>query len=290
MARDPALLQKVVERSPDLPTLPSVVVKVQKALTNPHVSAAQVGDIISEDQALTARTLRIVNSAFYGFPQKINSVTRATVILGFNKVREVLLATSIFESFKKGGPQSFDLPAFWIHSLGVALASQAVAKQLKLPGAEDAFVAGLLHDVGKVVESQSLKPEFEEVCALVKKEGILMVRAEERVMQLNHTSVGRWMVERWNFPPNLVAPIRFHHSPALAREHKDLVHAVHLGDILARALELGNGGDSRIPEIDPEVWKQNSLSLPLLDRCMADTLDGYRRSEAFVELFKGRAA
>ena len=290
MARDAALLQKVVERSPDLPTLPSVILNVQKALTNPHVSASTVGDIISEDQALTARTLKIVNSAFYGFPQKINSVTRAIVILGFNKVREVLLATSVFESFKKGGTASFDLPAFWIHSLGTAIASQAVAKQLKLPAAEDAFVAGLLHDIGKVVEAQSLKPEFEEVCALIAKEGLLMAKAEERVMGLNHTSTGRWMVERWNFPPTLVAPIRFHHSPALAREHRDLVHAVHLGDILARALELGSGGDGRIPEIDPEVWRQNSLSLPLLDRCMADTLDGFDKSQAFVEMFKGKAA
>ncbi len=294
MARDPALLQKVVERAPDLPTLPDVLTKVQQALTDPRVSAARIGDILHEDQALTARTLKLVNSAYYGFPQKINSVTRAIVILGFNKVREVLLTASVFESFQKAGAKgetsSFDATGFWLHSLGTAVASQTVARHLKMPSSDEAFVAGLLHDIGKIVLAQHLKPEFEEVASLVGKEGILMVRAEDQIMKLNHTAIGRWLVERWNFPSGLVAPIRFHHSPALAREHRELVHAVHLGDILARALELGNGGDGRIPEIDPTVWQHNNLSLQTMDKCMGDTLEGFRKSGAFVDLIKGKAA
>ncbi len=291
MARDPAFLQKLVERSPDLPTLPVVLVRVQQALADPRVSAARIGDILHEDQALTAKTLKLVNSAYYGFPQKINSVTRAIVILGFSKVREVLLTASVFEAFRKDGDGSaFDATGFWMHSLGTAVASQAVARHLRMPSADEAFVAGLLHDLGKVVLAQHLKPEFQQVAALTSQEGILMVRAEERVMGVNHTAIGRWLVERWNFPPGLVAPIRFHHQPALAREHRELVHAVHLGDILARALELGNGGDGRIPEIDPTVWHQNNLSLAALDRCMGETLEGFRKSGAFVDLIQGKAA
>ena len=295
MARDPALLQKVVERAPDLPTLPVVLNRVQQALADPGVSAGRIGEIIHEDQALTARMLKLVNSAYYGFPQKINSVTRAIVILGFHKVREILLTASVFEAFQQGGhggkagaPTSFDATGFWMHSLGTAVASQAVAVHLRMPSADEAFVAGLLHDIGKVVLAQHLKPEYAEVAALVEGEGILMVRAEERVMTLNHTSIGRWMVERWNFPPSLVAPIRFHHTPALAREHRELVHAVHLGDILARALELGNGGDAGIPEIDPVVWQHNNLSLPALDKCMTETRSGFQKSGAFVELLQGK--
>lgn len=289
MPRDPALLQKAVERAPDLPTLPPVIAKVHTALSDPRTSATAIGDIIHQDQVLTARILRLVNSSFYGFPQKINSVHRAIVILGFNKVREVLLTASVFEAFKKDGNAGFDFPGFWIHSLGTAIGSQAVARHLRLPSVDDAFVGGLLHDLGKIILAQQLKPEFQEVAARVKRDDVLMIRAEEQVMGLNHTVVGRWLVERWNFPPNLIAPIRFHHTPALAREHRELAHAVHVGDILARALELGNGGDAKIPEMDATVWEQNNLSLPLLDRCLGETLEGFRRSQAFVDLFEGRA-
>lgn len=288
MVRDAAAITKALDRAPDLPSLPTVVAKVHSSLADPRTSATSIGDIVQQDQALTARILRLVNSAFYGFPQKINSVNRAIVILGFNKVREVLLTASVFEAFKGQGDARFDAPGFWIHSLGTGIASQTVARQLKLPSVDDAFVAGLMHDLGKIVLAQHLKPEFEAVSARVAAEDCLMVEAEDAALGINHTAIGRALVERWNFPAALTAPIRFHHSPALAREHRDLVHAVHLGDILARALELGNGGDARIPAVDPAVWQAHNLSLPFMDRCMGETLEGFRKSQAFVDLFQGR--
>ena len=199
------------------------------------------------------------------------------------------MTASVFEAFKQNGKDGFDFPGFWIHSLGTAIGSQTAARHLRLSSVDDAFVAGLLHDLGKIILAQQLKPEFQEVTALIRRDDLLMVRAEEQVMGINHTAIGRWLVERWNFPPNLIAPIRFHHTPALAREHRDLAHAVHLGDILARALDLGNGGDAKIPEIDAAVWEQNNLSLPLLDRCLGETLEGFHRSQAFVDLFEERA-
>jgi HD-like signal output (HDOD) protein len=129
---------------------------------DPSVSAGDINDVISKDVALSARILKLVNSAFYGFPRRIASVTHAIVILGFNALRNVTLSASVFDLL-----DSRDLPfghrEFWIHSIGVAVAANVIARERKLPDVEDAFMCGLLHDVGKIVLHQYARGEFGRV-------------------------------------------------------------------------------------------------------------------------------
>lgn len=242
--------------------------------------------MISRDASLTSKTLKLVNSAFYGFPKKINSITRAIVILGFNKIKNIALSASIFETFRGVTGRGFDTKRFWEHSLAVAIATEVVAKDAGLEEQEDAFVAGLLHDIGKIIIAAHLKNEFIAIVKSVEEEGLLMAEAEEKVLGANHALIGKWLGEKWKFPDGLVAPTARHHQPRLAREFRELTYAVHLADILARALGVGNGGDGGIPPIDGVVWDRFDLSTAKIEKLCDAVLEGVDRAGAFLELIR----
>ena len=247
---------RIVRRIRDLPTLPRTVLQITELINNPRSSASDLASVIADDQVLTARLLKLVNSAFYGFPQQISTVTRAVVLIGFDAIRNLLLTTSVFDLFagKKAGSQA-KLEKFWDHSMACAVGAKVIASHLRYEKVEELFVAGLLHDIGKIIEMIYLPDEFAKVEALVAKENILMVQAEARRLAYTHADIGRLLAERWNLPSNLVNAISYHHNPVQADENSREASIVHLADIFARALNVGSGGDSKMPALDPAAWE-----------------------------------
>lgn len=284
MPREPEQVQKIVEESKDLPTISLVVSKVSEMVRDPRISAAEVGRVISEDQALTAKVLKLVNSSFYGFPQRVNNITRAIVILGFNRVRNLALTASVVGALPTRHG-SFSVVSFWAHSVSTAIACDSLAKIMRFPAEEeDAFVSGLLHDIGKLTCLHLFKSEFEEVMKTVVERNCLIAEAEADVIGVNHAQIGWWLSRRWNFPESIATSIRMHHQPELARHHRRLVMLVHVGDIIARALGLGSGGDMRIPTVDATTWGELGLTREVLDQCMKETLDRAEQTKEFLEM------
>lgn len=283
---EPIERRRLLDGSRDLPTLPTVVTKVNQMARDPRVSAAEVARVISEDQALTAKVLKLVNSPFYGFPQRVTNITRAIVILGFNRVRNLALTASVLSSFQTGHG-GFSIAAFWAHSIATAIAADSLAKILRLPAEEeDAFTAGLLHDIGKLVHIQLFKDEFAMVLQTVGADDCLIMEAERRVMGVSHAETGGWLAERWSFPPSISAAIRLHHQPEQAREHRRLVMVVHLSDILARAIGLGSGGDMRLPVVSEDAWRELGVQRGVLDKCFDEMSSGVEKSVEFLEMVR----
>ena len=248
--------EKRLNRVKELSTLPVVVSNVIRINQNPKSSAMEMGKAISQDQALTANVLKMVNSAFYGFPRKISTITHAIVILGFANIKNVVLTTSIFEMFgskKKDG--QFDIEGFWKHSLACGVASKAIAKRLGMRNLEEVFLWGLLHDLGKLVMYKYFRDEYRQVVSLVKEKDILIRDAEKKVMGLEHSDVGYLVGNNWNMPPALLKIIRYHHNPTRVIESKRIVAIVHVADVLCRAIGLGNAGDAKIPAANKECWE-----------------------------------
>ena len=163
MVIDSELLRKRVERLEGLPTLPSVANSLISLTNSPQTSATEVGDLISKDQALTSRVLKLVNSAYYGFPKQITTVNHAVVILGFSRVKNIVLAASVFGIRSQDQPQKFDALAFWRHCLGAAISARTLARELHRGEPEESFVCGLLHDIGKLVLAQVSPADYEAI-------------------------------------------------------------------------------------------------------------------------------
>ncbi|MEW5725963.1 MAG: HDOD domain-containing protein [Thermodesulfobacteriota bacterium] len=245
--------KKQIKRIKNLPTVPGIVQKISKMVENPETSAADVGRLISQDQVLSAKVLRMANSAFFGMSRRISSITQALVILGFDVVKGLVLTSSVFEMVKKS------MAGLWEHSIGCAAAAGVVAKRLGRDDAEEVLVAGLLHDLGKVVLTLQLPEETAEVLARAEQKGLSFYEAEREILEFNHGDVGLWLAEHWNLPEVLAEPMHRHHEPERARLAPDQTAIVHLADILVRAAGFGYSGDKFVPPLSPAAWDRLGL-------------------------------
>jgi HD-like signal output (HDOD) protein len=282
-------LQAMVERMGDLPTLPTVLLTINKLLTNPRTSANDVGEAITSDQVIASKVLKLVNSAFYGFPGKVNTITHAIVILGFSTVKNIVLTTSIlgaFDARKTVG--DFDLMAFWKHSVATGAIARLIAKEIGYRGQEEAFIAGLLHDLGKLVLALHAPEEFKACMEYASANDCLFYDAERQLLGVTHTDLGRWLQDRWNLPPDIASVLVYHHSsPSRAGEHARLVAIVQLADILARGLQIGHPCDASLPILPEESWRLLAISPQQLDSVLAKSMDEIGRASFFLQMGGG---
>lgn len=220
----------------DIPSLPEVVTKVMELVQNPKSSAAQLSGVISHDPGLTSRVLRLVNSAYYGFPKQISSIQHAVMILGFTTMRGLVLSSSIFKIFAPKGDRliSLDYKKLWKHSLLTAISGKIINTYLNLDYDEDIFSAGILHDIGKIILDQYDHEHYVKV--LIEKPCVLnmdIVESEDNHCEISHQEIGYVVAEGWNLPEALAEVIRYHHNPMDAPTHKALTCIISLGNILS---------------------------------------------------------
>ncbi|MBW2108856.1 MAG: HDOD domain-containing protein [Deltaproteobacteria bacterium] len=216
-----------------LPTLPSVAAHIFKIASNPNASAEDLTRVIVNDPPLTSKLLRIVNSAFYGFPQKISTVKQVVVILGTEEITDLafgLAAARVFEFKSVGG--LCDPKALWRHSLGTALIAQDLCQRHREQQKQGAFTAGLLHDFGKIFLIENFSEVYEQIHHDAAEQALPPVEVEEDHLGLSHAVIGEALASNWNLPVTLVQAIAFHHQPLSATEHAELAALVGLADYL----------------------------------------------------------
>jgi HD-like signal output (HDOD) protein len=244
----------------DLPTLPSVLDEVNKLMQDPDSSTEQIARVISRDQVLSAKVLKMVNSPIYGFPRRITTIQHALVLLGFNVIKGLIISTSVFDVMTK------NMVGLWEHSLGCALACSGVARCAGLKDPEEYAVAGLLHDLGKVVALVQLPDLKKEIDALVKKKDMPYLEAEKAVMGFGHDRINAWLSDHWRFPVRLRDGLAWHHQIGSATHYPEVAAVVHIADFIVRALEVGSGGDDHISYLDQKALKVLKLQLPDLEK------------------------
>jgi putative nucleotidyltransferase with HDIG domain len=265
-------LSKIISKINDLPTLPILLLKVLDLINDPKTTANDLGRVISKDQVQTARLLKLVNSAFYSFPERISSVPKAVVVLGFNAIKNLILSTSVFDMLSDvAEAMQFNRKEFWKHSLCTAVGAKVIAKYAGGKHVEDLFTAGLLHDIGKVVEDRYLHEDFLAVLEMAQRNGITMAQAEEEVLVFTHAYIGKFLAQKWKFPVNLQHSIGFHHHPEEApKGYEQITAAVHLANILAQAMEIGWSANNKVPALKKEAWEILNLKLSMIESIMEE--------------------
>ncbi len=245
---------KILNSIDDLPTLPTIVLEVNKMLQDYDTSMDKLKETIEKDQAMVPKILKLVNSAFFGLPSKISNISRAITILGFNTVRNAIVSISIVESFSgKVFSVNFDINKFWIHSVAVAVTSKYLAKNTDYPAPEEAFTAGLLHDIGKIVLSQYFKDLFDKVWASCLSDQVSFYDAEKKNIPMAHPLIGSHLAKKWKLPTNLVDVIGCHHMLRKNVEDFDLLMLVHIADVIVNKFDEDLVYDIDISDVGREI-------------------------------------
>ncbi len=280
------VLDKYLEAcADDLPVMPTIASDIVKAVDDPNSSISDIKDLIEQDSAIAAKLLKMSNSALYGFPSAITSISHAISLLGTRTVRNIVLAISLKKSYRRFGLME---KLLWQHS---TLAGPVAGKLAKMPqitvDADDAFTAGLLHHIGKTALANSHPDDYEQVIQRVYNEHIGFVQAETDQFGFNHSELGGAIANLWNLPESLVAVISNHHNEgALASLPEEVARLTALTTITSTCLtKLGVGRSAPVDEIDPAelpAWSFLDLSGDDVDPILQSCADQVKAAQELV--------
>jgi putative nucleotidyltransferase with HDIG domain len=242
-----------------LASLPDVYYRIMEVINSARSSASHIAEAVSKDTSLVARLLKLVNSAFYGFPSKIDTVPRAVAIIGTKELSTLALGITAVQYFNNIPPEFVDMKNFWTHSVACGVYARLLASEKVGVSEERLFVAGLLHDLGKLVIFRQIPFSAREAMELSEAKKIPMWQAEREVMGFDHAHVGALLLREWRIPAHLESAVRFHHSP-LPSSYTMESSLLNVADSLAIAMNIGKSGSLIVPEIDDDTWAATGLS------------------------------
>jgi putative nucleotidyltransferase with HDIG domain len=262
----PSELKKIIMDTKTLPTLPGVIIKLNALSEDSRSTIQEMAQVVSSDQVLSARILRLANSPSYGF-NRVSTISNAMILLGVNVVKSLALSSTFLEIMEK------DSIGLWEHSLGVAAAANLIARKLSLPECEEISTAALLHDIGRVVIGLKCGDEYRQISRMVDEQDIFMSEAELEVLGTDHAEVGGWLASSWFLPDKLSEPIAYHHNIKLAANHRIKASVVQVADVLVKASGFGDSGDRFVPPLQQEAWDLLGLTEQLLAEIVAELED-----------------
>lgn len=278
MSPRPEDLVRVGEK---VPTLPYIFHQLNEAVNDPRSSMRDIAEIISTDQSLSARLLRIANSAFYGFPSRIETISRAVTIIGTQQLRDIALATSVIPVFSGMPVELVNMNSFWQHSIASGITARILANYHREPNIERFFVAGLLHDIGRLlIYSQEPEKAREALKQSASKNELLFV-AEYNQFGYDHGEVGGALLQHWGLPASLEEAVRHHHNPSFSKRFPLEVSTVHVSDIIANALKFGTSGERFVPPLESNAWEQLRLPVSILPPALDQVEKQFSNSAKF---------
>ncbi len=257
----PPELQKAMSRVTEISSLPEITTRIVQVVEDPKSTAQDMHEIVRNDPALAAKILKVVNSAFYGLPSQIANLDRAIVMLGLSAVKNIALAASLSRLFRPGQlTEQFDARDLWTHCIAVGVCARTLAHAAHAQ-AEEVFVAGLVHDLGLLVEYQLFPDQLSEVVRRCSESGDNFLDVERGVFGADHQLFGAALAARWKFPPGLRSAITCHHNPDLLKaDARRLVSFVHVADTICCQNELGFWLEARHQEISETLLAEIGLT------------------------------
>jgi len=279
--------KSIITKVKSLPTLPQVFHKIIETIERPESSAQDIKNIIMRDQSISAKILKVANSALYGQTKEVSDISNAIILLGFDTVKSIALSISVFSIFPKTeyNYTRFNRELFWIHSMASSETAVIIGDKIGYPKKDRAFILGIVHDIGKVFLEYYFSPEYKMVIAKVREEGCLIRNAEIEILNFDHSLIGGWLAEQWNFPESILSSIKFHHRINNApQEFIEEVIITHLADIVARSAKIGSGGDDSIPKISDIVFRRTDLDQEIIEQIVQQIINKKIEIEEYFNL------
>jgi HD-like signal output (HDOD) protein len=269
---NPPSIKAMVQAIPrSLGSYGPVLEEIQRTLESPQCNLSTIGDAIQKDPDLTARLLRLANSPFFGFANRLSTVAEAVSLLGVQQIEDMIVASSVLVRFHGIPDELVNQESFWRHSLAVGVGARLLAMERRLPKPDKFFVAGLLHDVGRLVLLSQATEQTQQIFELYQREHLLLHEAELKVLGYDHQQVARELLTAWSYPAVLIQAVAYHHNPMGSAAKVDAA-VVHIADHLVCAMGLGSSGEQFVPPLDERAWVALGLGPEILSR-MVEAID-----------------
>lgn len=273
-------LVKLLEKIKEMPPLPQSVTQILEISKNTKSSAQDLAKVFERDPALAANILKIANSSFYGFTRKISTMTHAIVCLGLDTVKSIALTSSTQEMLNNEIP-AYDLEKGMLlqHSITCATCARIIAQRIGYKDCEEAYTAGLLLDIGKVILSRFAEDQFNQIIEKTKDNKTPFNIAEQEVLGFDHPRIGGRIIKKWNLPPILIEAVQYHHQPDKAKTNKTLTYIVHLADAISDMLGIGLGSDGLMYVFEENTLDVLGLSKEGMESIMSELVDKIQSME-----------
>lgn len=256
-------LDDLLSRINDLPPMPAIALQLIEITNDPDVDMNTVARMISKDPAMTATLLRLCNSSFYGFSNKVTSIQQATSLFGLKKITRMAV-TALSARYLSASTKGYDMDSgeLWKHSVATASASEDLAKRIDYDDVGLAYTAGLLHDIGKIIIHEYVAESLPDIRKVAEIDDAGFMNAERQVLGFSHAEAGAVLMEKWNFPAALIEAVRFHHNPEAASIDKNLCYLTQVADAITMMMGLGLGSDGLCYTISNEVLAKLGIVYP----------------------------
>lgn len=254
-------LNEILSKVKSFPTMPGAGAKMLSLLEEPDTTLTEIEDTLRYDPGLTANVLKLANSAYFGIPSQIGSLKQAVILLGLNRLIQIVVATCVSAVMDRSVP-GYDLPPgdLWRHSIAVSIAAEALVKDKKLADGQDVFTPALLHDVGKLVLGTFVKEELEAIESIAAK-GVPFVIAENMILGTDHAEIGAQILAQWNLPSNVINAVRWHHDPDSPKATDTEMDVVYLSNLLCQTDDSSGQAEAQSIELSPAVIDRLGVQL-----------------------------
>jgi putative nucleotidyltransferase with HDIG domain len=278
-------LEEILALTKHVPPFPKVAQRVMDLLRQDDVNAAQLAEVIQYDQAITANVLKMCNTSYFGLPRKVTSLDDALVVLGHDTLKDIIIASSSakFYTGKVGAGYHLEQGEMWKHSVAVGIMAKLLVRHIQDVDPGSAFTCGLLHDIGKRFLSAFVADEFKEIMEKVDGEQCSFVEAEKELLGMDHAELGGAILEKWEFAPDLVDAVKYHHYPD-ALEKGPLTALIALSNSLVISMGIGIGADGLASEVQGEGLEKIGVSPEMLQLCMMDLLEEMEKAQDMMNL------
>jgi HD-like signal output (HDOD) protein len=282
--------EELVQKLDDLPTLPTVVHELSALINDPMSSTTDIERVMEKDQSLTAKVLKLINSAYYAIPGGVSSLSRAIAYLGFDTIHQLILSTSIFKSFNTEDKEYFDVKKFWQHSVGVAMVSETIAKYINYSMPSDLFTVGLVHDIGKVALSVVAPEQLIDVAKHAAENGMSTDEAERDLDVPRHTYIGNLLAAKWKLPVQMQNGIMYHHQMdarkrgGVSPQLNQVIDIVIMANLLIHAIGFGHSGHDKKKSPPKVIFERLSISDEDIKKLSEKIKETLSNADAFLRI------